>query len=459
MKQTLTLLTALLLAPLATLHADQASRPNIIVILADDMGYADAGFNGCKDIPTPHLDSIAKNGIRFSAGYVTAPQCAPTRAGFLMGVDQNRIGCENNNVTDIAGLSEGATIADRMRAAGYRTGMVGKWHLGTNPGQQPLDRGFDEYFGFLRGSSWYLPQAGQKSIGQILEGRTLVPVGGYLTDAFGERAVRFITENHAKPFFLYVAFNAPHSPYEAPAEEIAKFAHITDTQRRTYAAMVAVMDRNIGHMLAALKSAHVEQNTLVVFLSDNGGPGDGYSNNKPLRGWKGETFEGGIRVPFVMQWPGTIKPGQTVDLPVSSLDLLPTALAAAGQPIPAPLEGQSLLPALRGEAPFPTRTLAWRFVFGPAVAKSPWAMRDGNWKLVQGSAASSEVQLFDLTKDASEAKDLSTARTDIRERLQKAHDTWVASMPAPYTRVSSDKVLDFIKAKQAGRAKAAEKSK
>lgn len=132
------LLTALLLAPLAAFA--QASKPNIIVILADDMGYADAGFNGCKDIPTPHLDSMAKNGIRFSAGYVTAPQCAPSRAGFLMGVDQNRIGCENNNVTDIAGLSEGATIADRMRAAGYRTGMVGKWHLGTKPGQQPLDR-------------------------------------------------------------------------------------------------------------------------------------------------------------------------------------------------------------------------------------------------------------------------------------------------------------------------------
>ena len=459
MKHTLTLITALLLSPLATLHADQASRPNIIVILADDMGYADAGFNGCKDIPTPHLDSMAKKGIRFSAGYVTAPQCAPSRAGFLMGVDQNRIGCENNNVTDIAGLSEGATIADRMRAAGYRTGMVGKWHLGTNPGQQPLDRGFDEYFGFLRGSSWYLPQAGQKSIAQIIEGRKAVPVGGYLTDAFGERAVRFITENQAKPFFLYLAFNAPHSPYEAPAEEIAKFAHITDTKRRTYAAMVAVMDRNIGRVLTALKTAQLEQDTLVVFLSDNGGPGDGYSNNTPLRGWKGETFEGGIRVPFVMQWPGTIKPGQTVDMPVSSLDLLPTALAAAGQPIPAPLEGQSLLPALRGEAPFPARTLAWRFVFGPAVAKSPWATRDGNWKLVQGSAASSEVQLFDLTKDASEANDLSTARTDIRERLQKAHDTWVASMPAPYSRVSSDKVLDFIKAKQAARKKAAEKSK
>lgn len=459
MKHTLTLITALLLSPLATLHAAQASKPNIIVILADDMGYADAGFNGCKDIPTPHLDSMAKKGIRFSAGYVTAPQCAPSRAGLLMGLDQNLIGCENNNVTDIAGLSEGATIADRMRAAGYRTGMVGKWHLGTNPGQQPLDRGFDEYFGFLRGSSWYLPQAGQKSIAQIIEGRKAVPVGGYLTDAFGERAVRFITENQAKPFFLYLAFNAPHSPYEAPAEEIAKFAHITDIKRRTYAAMVSIMDRNIGHVLEALKTAHVEQNTLVVFLSDNGGPGDGYSNNTPLRGWKGETFEGGIRVPFVMQWPGTIKPGRTVDMPVSSLDLLPTALAAAGQPIPAPLEGQSLLPALRGEAPFPARTLAWRFVFGPAVAKSPWAIRDGNWKLVEGSAASSEVQLFDLSKDASEANDLSTARTDIRERLQKAHDTWVASMPAPYTRVSSDKVLDFVKAKQAGRAKAAEKSK
>ncbi|MDA1041366.1 MAG: sulfatase-like hydrolase/transferase [Planctomycetota bacterium] len=437
----------------------RASKPNIIVILADDMGYADTGFNGGNDIPTPHLDSIAKNGIRFSAGYVTAPQCAPSRAGLLMGVDQNRIGCENNNVTDIAGLSEGTTFADRMRAAGYRTGMVGKWHLGTKPGQQPLDRGFDEFFGFLRGSSWYLPQPGQKSIAQILEGRKPIPVGGYLTDAFGERAVRFITENHAKPFFLYLAFNAPHSPYEAPAEEIAKFAHIKDDKRRTYAAMVSIMDRNIGRVLAALKTADLEQNTLVAFLSDNGGPRDGYANNTPLHGWKGDTFEGGIRIPFVMQWPGTIKPGQAVDMPVSSLDLLPTSLAMASRPIPPPLAGKNLLPALRGETPFPERTLAWRFVFGPAVAKSPWAVRDGNWKLVQGSAASSEVKLFDLSKDASEANDLSAERTDIRDRLHKAHDSWVASMPAPYTRVSIDKVLDFIKAKQAGRARPPEKSK
>lgn len=437
----------------------QAIQPNIIVILADDMGYADAGFNGCKDIPTPHLDSIARNGIRFSAGYVTAPQCAPSRAGLLMGVDQNRIGCENNNVTDIAGLSEGTTFADHMRAAGYRTAMVGKWHLGTRPGQHPLDRGFDEYFGFLRGSSWYLPQAGQESIAQILEGRKPVPVGRYLTDAFGERAVRFIAENHAKPFFLYLAFNAPHAPYEAPAEEIANFAHIKDAKRRTYAAMVSVMDRTIGRVLAALKTAGVERNTLVVFLSDNGGPNDGYARNSPLHGWKGDTFEGGIRVPFVMQWPGTITPGQTVDVPVSALDLLPTALAMAGRPIPAPLEGQSLLPALRGEAPFPARPLAWRFVYGPSVAKSPWAIRDGNWKLVRGSVASSEVQLFDLSKDANEAEDLSSAHTDIRDRLQKAHDTWVASMPAPYSRVSSDAVLDFVKAKQAGRAKRPKESK
>jgi len=276
---------------------------------------------------------------------------------------------------------------------------------------------------------------------------------------FGERAVRFIAENHAKPFFLYLAFNAPHAPYETPAEEIAKCAHIKDAKRRTYATMVSIMDRTIGRVLAALEAAGVARNTLVAFLSDNGGPNDGYASNSPLHGWKGDTFEGGIRVPFVMQWPGTITPGQTVDLPVSALDLLPTALAMADRPIPAFLEGQSLLPALRGESPFPARAIAWRFVYGPSVAKSPWAIRDGNWKLVRGSVASSEVQLFDLSKDANEAEDLSSAHTDIRDRLQKAHETWVASMPAPYSRVSSDAVLDFVKAKQAGRARRPEKSK
>ena len=452
MKPTLTLLFTLLLAPLAALHA--ADKPNIIVILADDMGYADAGFNGCKDIPTPHLDSIAKNGIRFSAGYVSAPQCAPSRAALLMGVDQNRIGCENNNVTDIAGLSEGTTFADHMRAAGYRTGMVGKWHLGTEPGQQPLDRGFDEYFGFLRGSSWFLPRPGHQSIAQILEGRKPVPVGGYLTDVFGDRAVRFITEHKTKPFFLYLAFNAPHAPYEAPAEEIAKFAHIENNKRRTYAAMVSIMDRNIGRVLAALKTADCEKNTLVVFLSDNGGPDDGYSNNTPLHGWKGDTFEGGIRVPFVMQWPGTIKSGQTVDVPVSSLDLLPTALAMAGQPVPPSLDGKNLLPALRGESAFPARALAWRFVYGENASKAPWAIREGHWKLVMGSVASQAVQLFDLSTDPGEAHDLSTAHDAVRERLQKSHDAWVRSMPAPYTRVSRERMLEFVKAKQAARAKA-----
>lgn len=457
MKPTLTLLTALLLAPLAALHA--ADKPNIIVILADDMGYADAGFNGCKDIPTPHLDSIAKNGIRFSSGYVSAPQCAPSRAGLLMGMDQNRVGCENNNVTDIAGLSEGTTFADRMRAAGYRTGMVGKWHLGTEPGQQPLDRGFDEYFGFLRGSSWFLPRPGHKSIAQILEGRKPVPVGGYLTDVFGDRAVRFITEHKTEPFFLYLAFNAPHAPYEAPAEEIAKFAHIEDDKRRTYAAMVSIMDRNIGRVLAALKTADCEKNTLVVFLSDNGGPDDGYSNNTPLHGWKGDTFEGGIRVPFVMQWPGTIKSGQTVDVPVSSLDLLPTALAMAGQPAPSSLDGKNLLPALRGESAFPARALAWRFVYGENASKAPWAIREGHWKLVMGSVASQTVQLFDLSTDPGEAHDLSAAHDDVRERLQKSHDAWVRSMPAPYTRVSRERVLEFVKAKQAARAKASAPAK
>jgi arylsulfatase A-like enzyme len=444
--------SALLLTPLAV-HAADSKKPNIIVILADDMGYADAGFNGCKDIPTPHLDSIAKNGIRFSAGYVTAPQCAPSRAGFLMGVDQNRIGCENNNVTDIAGLSEGATIADRMRAAGYHTGMVGKWHLGTKPGQQPLDRGFDEYFGFLRGSSDYLPSAGQMSIRQILEGRKPVHVSGYLTDAFGERAVRFITENKAEPFFLYLAFNAPHTPLQAPAEEIAKFAHITDTKRRTYAAMVSIMDRNIGRVLEALKTSDLEQSTLVVFLSDNGGPESTCADNKPLRGWKGDIFEGGIRVPFVMQWPGTIKPGLTVDTPVTSLDLLPTALAAAGQPIPDSLDGANLLPALRGAEPFPRRLLTWRFPFSADVTKAFWGIRDGDWKLVKGTDTSG-VELFDLSKDIGESGDLFAAQPDIRARLQKAHEAWVTSLPAAFTRVSPEEVNKFVVKKQAGRKKA-----
>lgn len=442
--------------PFCGLAVDQ---PNFILILADDMGYGDAGFNGCKDIPTPAMDSIAQNGIRFTQGYVTAPQCAPSRSGLLTGRDQNKIICNNNMVLDVAGLTDGPTFADRMRAAGYRTGMVGKWHLGDHPGKHPMDRGFDEFFGFLGGGSFYYPPGRRDSIANILDGHEPVKVSRYLTDVFGDRAVEFIAENKAKPFFLYLAFNAPHTPMQAPKEVIARFQHLKskDKNRPTYAAMVSVMDQNIQKVLAALKTQGIEENTIVVFLSDNGGPETkNGSDNGALRGVKGDILEGGVRVPFAIQWPGKVKPGQTVDTPVSSLDLLPTALAAAGKPMPAGLDGKNLLPALLGRDSYPERLMTWLFPLRHDHRSTWWwGVRQGDWKLVyfnprgQGGLNPELFQtgLFNLKEDVGESKDLSMARPEIRQRLQDCYDMWRAKLPEPFSRLDQQAVAAYMKAK------------
>ncbi len=453
-------LLALLVFTLAPRAHGAAQKPNFIIILADDLGWADVGFNGSTEIPTPNIDSIAQNGIVFTSGYVSAPQCAPSRSGLLTGVDQNRIKSENNMTLDIVGLAEGPTFADRMRAAGYRTGIIGKWHLGTQPGKHPLKRGFDEFFGFLGGGSFYFPKDG-KPIPKILEGHERARVNQYLTDAFGERAVKFIAkgaEADAQPFFLYLAFNAPHTPLQAPDEEIARFAHIADKNRRIYAAMVSVMDRNIGRVLEAIKQGGIEKSTIVVFLSDNGGPTSVTgASNLPLRGVKGDILEGGVRVPFALQWPGTVKPGQTVDSPVSALDLLPTALAAAGDQVPAGLDGKNLLPAFTGEADYPERILSWRF---PLIHNKPetwwWGIRDGNWKLVYFNPRAkkgieTETGLFDLSNDIGEAKDLSAASPEVRERLQKAYDAWAAELPPPFSGLSEEQIEAYVNDKRSRR--------
>jgi arylsulfatase A-like enzyme len=438
---------------LPVLRSVAAEKPNVLLILVDDMGYGDAGFNGYKDIPTPYMDSIASNGVRFTQGYVTAPQCAPSRAGLLSGMDQNRFGRGDNSAIDKYGIPpEIRYFGDYMKEAGYRTGLVGKWHQGTMPGCRPLERGFDSFYGFQVGSTCFFPPAGSDTIPGMVDGTEKTKVTDYLTFVLGDKAVEFITRN-PQPFFLYLSFNAPHAPLQAPDDYLKKFEHLAvpgepgvlckytkthiDHPRQVYAAMVSALDDTIGKVLQALRDSGQEENTLIYFLSDNGGPtGVTSADNGPLRGVKGDLLEGGDRVPFAVQWKGTIPAGQTVDTPVSSLDLLPTSLSAAGAPVPEIFDGVNLLPLLKSGERLAPRTLYWRFPF-PSFCPV-WSVRQGDWKLVKeavrnpggGFARTDRTGLYRITEDIHEDNDLSAQYPEIRQRLQREYDAWEARLPS-----------------------------
>jgi arylsulfatase A-like enzyme len=429
--------TAAALLSAGALAAADPSRPNILFIVGDDMGYADVGFHGCRDIPTPHLDALAASGVRFSNGYVSGPYCSPTRAGLLTGRYQTRFGHEFNP----GGASEGlppaeTTVADRLKAAGYTTALVGKWHLGSRGDLQPLRRGFDEFFGFLGGAHSYFNPTG------ILRGAEPVKETAYLTDAFGREASAFIERNRGRPWFLYLAFNAVHTPMDATKEDLAKFGAITDPKRRAYAAMMAAMDTNIGLVLRRLRETGQERNTLVCFISDNGGPAMpgvtvNASINSPLRGSKRTTLEGGIRVPFLVAWPGRLAPG-VYDQPVIQLDLTATALAAAGLEAPADrrLEGVDLLPFLTGKTKgAPHDALYWRFGQQMAVRAGDFKLvrYDGNVDTLTGARNQppSGLKLYNLAADIGETRDLAAAMPGKVRELQAKWDTWNAGNVKP----------------------------
>ena len=411
-------------------------KPNILVIVGDDMGYGDVGFHQCKDIPTPNLDALAASGVRFTNGYVSGPYCSPTRAGLLTGRYQQRFGHEFNPGGGGQGLPPTeTTLADRLKAAGYATGIVGKWHLGAQPAMHPQKRGFAEFFGFLGGAHSYFQSAG------ILRGDEPVRELDYTTDAFGREAVAFIDRHKAEPWFLYLAFNAVHTPMQATDDRLAKFPNVADQQRRTYDAMMLAMDEAIGAVRKKLTEAGLEQNTLVTFISDNGGPTmkgvtvNG-SSNLPLRGSKRTTLEGGVRVPFIVSWPGHVKPG-VFEQPAIQLDLHATALAAAGVAAKPEwkLDGVNLLPFLSGEkSGAPHDALYWRF-------GEQMALRMGDFKLVRyDSNADTQTgrgepvtatRLYNLRDDIHEDKDLAAALPDKLKELQAKWDTWNATLVKP----------------------------
>lgn len=446
----LSVLSFLLATPLAPSRA--ARKPNILVIVGDDMGYADVGFHGCTDIPTPHLDALARSGVRFTNGYVSGPYCSPTRAGLMTGRYQQRFGHEiNPTMQESRELGAGlplteTTMADRFKAAGYRTAMFGKWHLGANDNQHPLSRGFEQFYGFLDGQHSYL-ESRENLNSPVLDGRTPVSKMNYLTDEIADRAEAFIQKHGQKqgqqPFLLYLPFNAVHTPMQATEKYLQRFSNITDPRRRTYAAMMSAMDDAIGRVVAALRAAKLEEDTLIFFFSDNGGPTmptttvNG-SRNTPLRGSKRQTYEGGIRVPFVISWKGHVPAGKVYEHPVIQLDVLPTALAAAGVAAkPATkFDGVNLLPYLTGKQKgAPHDALYWRL-------GNMMAIRRGAWKLVKTREGSldtnvnalsdlSDAALYNLTEDIGEQRDLAAKHPDKVKELSTAWRQWNQQLAQP----------------------------
>jgi arylsulfatase A-like enzyme len=408
--------------------AEGKSKPNVVVIIADDLGYGDLGFQGGKDIPTPHIDALASQGVRFSSGYVSGPYCSPTRAGLLTSKYQQRFGHEFNpgpptDANTKAGLSlEEKTLADRFKAAGYKTGLVGKWHLGGAPEFHPTQRGFEEFYGFLGGAHPYFP--GSPKNNTIQRGTETVEDPPYLTDAFADEATGYIDRHKADPFFLLLTFNAVHNPQHAKDEHLERFKAIEDERRRTYAGMLTAMDDAIGKVLGKLKDEKLDENTIVAFISDNGGPQANGSLNGALRGQKATTWEGGVRVPFLIKWPAQLAAG-TYDKPVIQLDLGPTLLAAVGAPIEEKnIDGVNLLPFLKGEkTDAPHESLYWRF-------GQQTAIRKGDWKLVKANG-NNALELYNLAADIGEKTDLASAEPGKVKELQADWDAWNATLVEP----------------------------
>ncbi len=440
-------------------------QPNVVVLFADDLGYGELSCQGNPEIPTPHIDSIAKNGVRFTAGYVAGPNCSPSRAGLLTGRTPTRFGYEFNptgalNEEPGFGLPpKEITIAEALHDAGYTTGLMGKWHQGGTAKYHPFRHGFDEFFGFTHEGHYFVPPpyqgvttllrrktlpGGAKGLwmgkgglhyhdilgrdepdydanNPIIRGGQPVVEPQYLTDALTREAVDFIDRHDDKPFFLYLAYNAVHSPLQGADAYMRKFDHIEDIHRRIFAAMLANMDDSVGEVLQQLRKSGLEENTIIFFLSDNGGPTKELtSSNLPLRGSKGQMYEGAIRVPFMVQWKGKIPAGQVYDLPVSSFDIFGTAAAnCAGVKKPKQVEGVDLVPHLTGRKKgAPHESLFWR-------QGGKTALRHGDWKLVRMgrrfTSGQAQWELYDLSKDLSEENDLAATNP---ERLAKLIKIW-----------------------------------
>ncbi|AIY15178.1 sulfatase-like hydrolase/transferase [Cellulophaga baltica] len=416
-------------------------QPNIIILFADDAGYADFGFQGSTEMKTPNLDKLAQQGVTFTQGYVTDATCGPSRAGLITGKYQQRFGYEEINVpgymsenskflADDMGLPlDQVTIADYLKTLGYKTAMYGKWHLGDADRFHPTKRGFDEFYGFRGGARSYFgyEEASsahhdtkmERGFGNFEEPQR------YVTDALADEAISFIEKNKKNPFFIYLAFNAVHTPMEATEEDMNTFPDLTG-KRKELAAMTLALDRACGKVLHKLKKLGLDKNTIVVFSNDNGGPTDkNASLNLPLSGTKSNHLEGGIRVPFVISWPKELKKGSRYNYPISTLDLLPTFYAAGGGNVSElkDVDGVNLIPYIKNEIKErPHQTLFWK-------KEVRLAFREGDWKLIR--FADRPAELYDLSTDIGEQTDLATTHPERVKSMFKKMFEWESTLERP----------------------------
>lgn len=404
----------------------QDKKPNIIIILADDAGYADFGFMGSKDLESPHLDKLAYDGVVFTDAHVSATVCAPSRAGLLAGRYQQRSGFECNIPPHGQGLGkEEKTIGDVLKTQGYKTIAIGKWHVGETDEFHPNNRGFDEFYGFLGGSRSYFYNEKTDKDGNphaILHNWKRVDFDGYLTDVFGDKAVEYIENTKEQPFFIYLSFNAVHTPMHAKEEHLAKYK---DHPRKDLAAMTWSLDENVGKVVKKLKEKGIYENTLIFFLSDNGGARGNQSSCEPLKGWKGNKYEGGHRVPFTMTFPVMVEGGQTFHGLTSAFDMFATAISAAGmeKTTGLPLDGVDLIPYMKGEKKGnPHEVLFWR--------KDQMAgMRHNDYKLIRLDDYG--YRLYNLKNDLGEIQDLSSKEKDEFNYMVNKLSEWDTIMVKP----------------------------
>ena len=411
----------------------QNSRPNIIYIMADDLGYADLSTYGRKDYTTPNLDKLASQGIKFINAYAGGPLCTPTRTAFMTGRFPARtpVGLyeplKNTPKDSLMGLRhEQTSMATLLKRAGYETILIGKWHLGYLPEYSPQANGFTEFFGFKSGATDYVAHKSRRHTPDLYENEIPIKKEGYFTDLLRDRAIQYISKEHKKPFFLSIQFNAPHWPWQGPADK-----PYSDTMNWTmhgspviFASMMKSLDNAIGEIVKAVDDANLSANTIIFFTSDNGG--EKYSDMGGYTGLKLQLWEGGIRVPAFIRWPGRIKPGSTTEQVAITMDWTATILSLAGTKAdPAlPLDGQNLIPVCLGEKSVFDRTLYWR-LFQHTKQK---AMRDGNWKYLQNEQGE---YLFNLIQDPGEKNNLKEKFSDEFEKLKKKYEDWEKSVLTP----------------------------
>lgn len=433
------LAAAMALTAAAPIEA-QSPKPNVVLIITDDMGYADLGVYGAKDIRTPNIDRLAKEGVRFTDFYANATTCSPTRAGLISGRYQQRYGVEQPLSADGATPDAGEhgleaspySLPRLLRNGGYATALVGKWHLGYTATQSPLAHGFDYFFGLKSGYHDYWHHNDSRGAPDLWENDARVDITGYSTDLIANRAIAFIDQHKAQPFFIDVAFNAPHWPFQRPdtpskAVGNARFLKPADSltsTRADYVSMVESLDANVGRVLTALERAGVARNTIVIFTNDNGG--EWLSDNTPLFNRKWTTWEGGIRVPAIVRWPGRIRAGTTTSQVAMTMDLTASVLAASGATVPAEarLDGMNIFPILSGTQPVVSRTLFWRSV---QPARNMRAVRDGDNKIVIDG---NHLFLYDVRRDPGERNDMARLKPELARAMKLKLDAWERDVDA-----------------------------